>query len=304
MSTTITQKLTVAGAVLAGALLLSAPGLATPMPLPAPTIPGVAPLPGPIAAASTPAANMGILKTKPDIGAAGTSFSLSGSGLGAEQGRQHRLEHRQRHVDGRRAARQRRLPRTESRQGQRRSRADEDRRTGRVLPEPEGAEGLRRHPRHVRGRRRRPGCEGRLPHRPHGDDDAEEGADRHDDHPQVLGPRLVAVRGRRIDAVRQPLRRRRHGELDPRRRDRQVPRVGPRRPPHRGDRRRDQLRLPQHPAVARSRGRSAIGSRSRSRRTPGCRSNASTGPSPSRRPSTQGRRCPPQGSGPTRARRR
>ena len=85
MSTTITQKLTVAGAVLAGALLLSAPGLATPMPLPAPTIPGVAPLPGPIAAASTPAANMGILKTKPDIGAAGTSFSLAGSGLGANK---------------------------------------------------------------------------------------------------------------------------------------------------------------------------------------------------------------------------
>jgi hypothetical protein len=85
MSTNITQKLTVAGAVLVGALLMSAPGLATPMPLPAPAIPGVAPLPGPIAAASTPAANMGILKTKPDIGAAGTSFSLSGSGLGANK---------------------------------------------------------------------------------------------------------------------------------------------------------------------------------------------------------------------------
>src|SRR5206468_8438157 len=85
MSTNITQKLAAAGAVLAGALLLSEPGLATPGPLPAPAIPGVAPLAGPIAAPSTPAASMGVLKTTPDIGKAGIPFSLSGSGLAANK---------------------------------------------------------------------------------------------------------------------------------------------------------------------------------------------------------------------------
>ncbi len=83
MSTSITHRLTIAGAVLAGALLLSAPAVATPGPLPAPAIPGVAPLPGPIAAPATTAANMTLLKTTPDIGKAGTTFSLSGSGLAA-----------------------------------------------------------------------------------------------------------------------------------------------------------------------------------------------------------------------------
>ena len=68
---------------------------------------------------------------------------------------------------------------------------------GRVLAHAQGAEGLRRHPRHLRRRRRRPGRQGRLPDRPHGDDDAEEGPDRDDDHAHVLGPRLVALRGRR-----------------------------------------------------------------------------------------------------------
>jgi hypothetical protein len=85
MSTRITQKLTIAGMVLAGALLLSAPAVATQMPLPTPAIPGVAPLPGPIAASSTAAPTMGILKATPDIGRAGTTFSLSGSGLAANK---------------------------------------------------------------------------------------------------------------------------------------------------------------------------------------------------------------------------
>ncbi len=85
MSTRITHRLTIAGAVLAGALLLSAPAVATPGPLPAPAIPGVAPLPGPIAAPFTTAASLGILKTTPDIGVAGKSFSLSGSGLAANK---------------------------------------------------------------------------------------------------------------------------------------------------------------------------------------------------------------------------
>ena len=50
--------------------------------------------------------------------------------------------------------------------------------------------------------------------------------------------------------VRQPLRRRVDGQLDARRRDGQVPRLGARRPAHGRGHRRDQLRLPQHPAVA------------------------------------------------------
>jgi hypothetical protein len=81
MSTKITLRFTVAGAALAGALLLPAPAGATPTPLPIPANPTVAPLPGPIAAPSTPAANMGVLKTTPDIGTAGTAFTISGTGL-------------------------------------------------------------------------------------------------------------------------------------------------------------------------------------------------------------------------------
>jgi len=85
MSTTITQRLTLAGAVLAGALLLSALAGATPQPLQAPVDPSVAPLPGPIAAPATPSATMGVLKTRPDVGVAGTSFTISGSGLAANR---------------------------------------------------------------------------------------------------------------------------------------------------------------------------------------------------------------------------
>jgi hypothetical protein len=70
-------------AVLAGALLLPAHASAEPKALIAPAIPGVAPLPGPFAPASKPAQSMGILKTKPDIGVAGTAYTLSGTGLPA-----------------------------------------------------------------------------------------------------------------------------------------------------------------------------------------------------------------------------
>jgi hypothetical protein len=80
-----TPKLALVGLVLAGALFMSAPVGATPGPLPAPTIPGVAALPGPLAAPATPAANMAILKTTPDVGPAGTTFTLSGSGLAANK---------------------------------------------------------------------------------------------------------------------------------------------------------------------------------------------------------------------------
>ena len=81
ITTTITHRLALAGAVLAGAMLLSAPAGATPQPLVAPVDPSVAPLPGPIAPAATQSSSMGVLKTTPDIGAAGTTVTISGSGL-------------------------------------------------------------------------------------------------------------------------------------------------------------------------------------------------------------------------------
>lgn len=56
---------------------------APPQPVPAPVIPGAAPVPGPAAAPSQPAKNMGILRASPDRGAAGTKFTLTGSGLPA-----------------------------------------------------------------------------------------------------------------------------------------------------------------------------------------------------------------------------
>ncbi len=74
------------GAVAAAAMLLApAAGLASGGPVTAPAIPGVAGLPGPIAANATPAPNIGILKTAPDTGFAGTNFTLSGSGLPANK---------------------------------------------------------------------------------------------------------------------------------------------------------------------------------------------------------------------------
>ncbi len=78
-------KLTTVVAALAGALLLPALATATPTPLVAPAIPGVAGLPGPIAPAAQPSATMGLLQTTPDTGVAGTKFTLSGSGLPANQ---------------------------------------------------------------------------------------------------------------------------------------------------------------------------------------------------------------------------
>jgi len=79
-----TKLMTIVSA-LAGALLLPALATATPTPLVAPAIPGVASLPGPLAGAAQPAANMGLLTTTPDIGVAGTKFTLSGTGLPASK---------------------------------------------------------------------------------------------------------------------------------------------------------------------------------------------------------------------------
>ncbi len=83
MSTRTT--LTIIGATLAGALLLSASAVAAPGPLTAPAIPGVAALPGPIAATATTSTNLGLLKTTPDVGLPGTTFGISGVGLPANK---------------------------------------------------------------------------------------------------------------------------------------------------------------------------------------------------------------------------
>jgi hypothetical protein len=91
MSTKITKRLVLVGAMLAGALLLSAsavlsaPAASTTVALKAPAIPGVAALPGPVAAPATPAVNMGVLKTTPDIGLAGSAFTIAGSALAADK---------------------------------------------------------------------------------------------------------------------------------------------------------------------------------------------------------------------------
>jgi hypothetical protein len=78
-----TKKLLLTVSALAGALLLPAYASAEPKALTPPAIPGVAALPGPVAAASKPAPNMTVLKTKPDIGVPGTPYTISGTGLPA-----------------------------------------------------------------------------------------------------------------------------------------------------------------------------------------------------------------------------
>jgi hypothetical protein len=76
-------KRLVAALAVVGALLVPATALASAGPVPPPAVPGVAPLPGPIAAASTPAATVGVLKTTPDVGNAGRQMTISGTGLKA-----------------------------------------------------------------------------------------------------------------------------------------------------------------------------------------------------------------------------
>src|SRR5262249_6985139 len=78
----IKPLISVAAALGAG-LLLAAHAAAAPTPLAAPSVPGVPGLPGPAAPAAQPAANMGLLTTKPDSGVAGTTFTISGAGLPA-----------------------------------------------------------------------------------------------------------------------------------------------------------------------------------------------------------------------------
>jgi hypothetical protein len=76
-----TKKTVLSIAALVVGLLLPAQAMATPTVLPPPAIPGVAALPGPLAPSSTAAPNMGILKATPEIGLAGTPYTLSGTGL-------------------------------------------------------------------------------------------------------------------------------------------------------------------------------------------------------------------------------
>jgi len=76
------RKLAIAGATLAGALLLlPAVAVADPKPIPPPAIPGVPGLAGPVAPAAAPVDNMGILKATPDTAPGGTNFTLAGTGL-------------------------------------------------------------------------------------------------------------------------------------------------------------------------------------------------------------------------------
>ena len=96
---------------LAGALFLPALAAAAPTPLVSPALLGVAPLPGPIAPASTPAATMTTLTSTPDVAPAGKTFTLTGSGLPASQAGVDRLEHVERDLGRRCAARLGRLSR-------------------------------------------------------------------------------------------------------------------------------------------------------------------------------------------------
>jgi len=66
-------------------MLLPALASGTPTPLVIPAIPGVSALPGVAAPAATPAANMTVLATKPDVAVAGTKFTISGTKLPANK---------------------------------------------------------------------------------------------------------------------------------------------------------------------------------------------------------------------------
>ena len=175
-------KLVAAVAGLAGALLLPALATAAPTPLVAPALSGVAALPGPIAPAAKTAATMTTLTDEARRRGRRHEVHPHRQRTAREQGRLDRLGHGQRDVGRRRPPRQRRLPRPLGLEDPGRARPGTDRRPGQAVREADGAPGLRRRPRHLRGRRRRPGREGRLPDRPLRHDQPEAGPDRHDDH--------------------------------------------------------------------------------------------------------------------------
>jgi hypothetical protein len=70
------------------ALMLIGPASASadPAAVPTPAVPGAAALPGPPIDPGTPAANMGLLKTAPDVALPGSKFTVSGTGLPAGKG--------------------------------------------------------------------------------------------------------------------------------------------------------------------------------------------------------------------------
>ena len=79
----IFTRAALAGLAGGAALLLPTGALAEGKPVSAPALPGVAALPGPVVDPGTPSAPMQVLKAKPDIAAAGTPVTISGSGLPA-----------------------------------------------------------------------------------------------------------------------------------------------------------------------------------------------------------------------------
>ena len=131
----------------------SATAVASPVVLPPPAIPGVAPVPGAIAKVAQPSPNMGILSVTPDQGVVGTPMTISGSGLPArtsveltwstanvtwvldpQPGTVNYLGRQRDQVRGR-------------------TRHRHHGRQGRVHRPPEGASGLGRGTRHLRGHR-------------------------------------------------------------------------------------------------------------------------------------------------------
>jgi hypothetical protein len=86
MSTRTPKRLIFLGITVLAAAVSPAVAPAASAPVPIPTdIPGVAALPGPIAAASTEAPNIGLLKVTPDQGRAGKPLTISGTGLPADK---------------------------------------------------------------------------------------------------------------------------------------------------------------------------------------------------------------------------
>jgi hypothetical protein len=81
----MTRVAVTAAVALTGAVFLTANASADVKALTPPAMSGVAALPGPVAAAFKPAATIGTLTTKPDIGLPGTKYTVSGKGLPANK---------------------------------------------------------------------------------------------------------------------------------------------------------------------------------------------------------------------------
>ena len=162
--------------------MLPAVALAEPGSVAAPAIPGVAALPGPVVDPGKPAAEMKLLKTTPDVALAGTGITIVGSGLPADKdvtltwgtaNVDWMLDARADSVDylGRKATKFAvQLARTHT---------SASGAFSVKLKAPQDFGGLHDIYAVVDGRA---GREGRLPDRPLGVDEPEEGPDRDDDH--------------------------------------------------------------------------------------------------------------------------